>query len=177
MAFPAPVTGGQPLYEARFRTRVFLSGTTFGTELKRATRPEIVQAVSEGDAGSLAASQSLVVVADVENFPLLDRVRSLPQVFTPNGDGLNDQAEIRFTIYRLIRARRIEVGIYDLSGRKMRELSLNRKNPSGDHSVVWDGRDDAGALVRPGTYLARVAFAADVGTGKTQAASLVGVIY
>ena len=177
LAFPAPVTGGRSLYEARFRTRVFLSGTTFGAELKRATRPRIVQAISEGDAGSLAASQSLVVVADVENFPLLDRVRSLPQVFTPNGDGVNDQAEIRFTIYRLIRERRIEVGIYDLSGRKVRELSLHRENPSGDHSVAWDGRDDAGALVRPGTYLVRVAFAADVGAGKTQAASLVGVVY
>ena len=114
LAFPAPVTGGRPLYEARFRTRVFLSGTTFGAELKSATRPEIVQAVSEGDAGSLAASQSLVVVADVENFPLLDRVRLVPRVFTPNGDGTNDQTEIRFTIYRLIRARQIEVGIYDL---------------------------------------------------------------
>ena len=177
LAFPAPVTGGRLLYEARFRTRVFLSGTTFGAELKRATRPEIVQAVSEGDAGSLAASQSLVVVADVENFPLLDRVRLQPQVFTPNGDGLNDQAEIRFTIYRLIRERRIDVGIYDLSGRKVRELSLRRENPSGDHAVVWDGRDDVGALVRPGTYLVRVAFAADVGAGKTQAASLVGVVY
>ena len=177
LAFPAPVTGGRSLYEARFRTRVFLSGTTFGAELKRATRPEIVQAVSEGDAGSLAASQSLVVVADVENFPLLDRVRLVPQVFTPNGDGINDQAEIRFTIYRLIRARQIEVGIYDLSGRKVRELSLRRENPSGDHSVAWDGRDDTGALVRPGTYLACVAFSADVGTGKTQAASLVGVVY
>ncbi len=177
LAFPAPVTGGRSLYEARFRTRVFLSGTTFGAELKRATRPEIVQAVSEGDAGSLAASQSLVVVADVENFPLLDRVSLVPRVFTPNDDGINDQAEIRFTIYRLIRERRIEVGIYDLAGRKVRELSLRRENPSGDHSVVWDGRDDAGALVRPGTYLAHVAFAADVGAGKTQAASLVGVVY
>ena len=177
LTFPAPVTRGRSLYEARFRTRIFLSGTVFGAELRRTTRPEIVQAISEGDAGSLAASQSLVVVADVENFPLLDRVRSLPQVFTPNGDGINDQAEIHFTIYRLIRARRIEVGIYDLSGRKVRALSLRRENPSGDHSVIWDGRDDAGALVRPGTYLVRVAFAADVGAGKTQAASLVGVVY
>ena len=177
LAFPAPVTGGQSLYEARFRTRVFLSGTAFGAELKRATRPGIVQAISEGDAGSLAASQSLVVVADVENFPLLDRVHSLPQVFTPNDDGINDQAEIHFTIYRLIRGRRIEVGIYDLSGRKVRELSLRRENPSGDHLVAWDGRDDAGALVPPGTYLVRVGFTADVGAGKTEAASLVGVVY
>ena len=177
LTFPAPVTGGRSLYEARFRTRVFLSGTTFGAELKRATRPEIVQAVSEGDAGSLAASQSLVVVADVENFPLLDRVRLVPRVFTPNGDRINDQAEIHFTIYRLIRGRRIELGIYDLSGRKVRELALRRESPSGDHLVAWDGRDDAGALVRPGTYVVRVAFAADVGGGKTQAARLVGVVY
>ena len=177
LIFPAPVTSGRSLYEARFRTRVFLSGTAFGAELKRATRPEIVQAISEGDAGALVASQSLVVVADVENFPLLDRVRLVPQVLTPNGDGINDQAELHFTIYRLIRARQIEVGIYDLSGRKVRALKLHRENPSGDHSVVWDGRDDAGTLVRPGTYLAHVAFAADVGAGKTQAVRLVGVVY
>ena len=100
-----------------------------------------------------------------------------PRSSPPTDDGINDQAEIRFTIYRLIRERRIEVGIYDLSGRQVRELSLRRENPSGDHAVVWDGRDDAGALVRPGTYLVRVSFSADVGTGETQAASLVGVVY
>ena len=53
------------------------------------------------------------------------------------------------------------VEIRDLQGRPVRDLSIVRTHPSGLHSVAWDGRDQRGALVAPGMYLARVSFAPD----------------
>ncbi len=40
--------------------------------------------------------------------------------------------------------------IYDVQGRLVRTLAVNRESPT-----VWDGRDDAGQLLPSGTYLAR----------------------
>lgn len=177
LIFPEPVTGGEQIYAARFRTRVYLSGTTFSASLTRATRPGVVQAVSEGDASTLVGSQSLVVVADVENFPLLDDVKAMPRIFTPNGDGVNDQTEIRFSIFRLVGERQLRIEIFDLSGRRVRELSVLREHPSGHHAIAWNGRDESGGLVPPGTYAVRVGFSTDAGGGKTEAVAIVHLIY
>lgn len=48
-----------------------------------------------------------------------------------------------------------ELSIYDLRGRKVREL-VHRVLPGGETRVVWDCRDDAGRPVAGGTYLARL---------------------
>jgi hypothetical protein len=177
LLFPEAVEGGEQIYAVRFRTRVFLSGTTFGAELMHAGRPEIVQTVSEGDASSLVRSQSLVVVADVEDFPLLGRVRAVPPVFTPNGDGVNERTEIRFSIFKLVGEHRLEVEIFDLAGRRVRELSLQRQHPSGNHAVDWDGRDDRGKLLPPGSYAVRVGFTTDDGGRRNEAVGVVSLVY
>lgn len=177
LIFPQPVIGGSQVYAARFRTQVFLSGTTFNARLSNQSRPGVVQSASEGDASVQSASQSLVVIADLERASLLGAVEVRPPVFTPNGDGINDQAQIRFAIYRLRGARLLRVGIYDLQGRRLRDLSVQRENPSGEHTLEWDGRDDAGTLVAPGIYLVRVGFSTDTGAAGTEALRLVRVVY
>jgi hypothetical protein len=177
LLFPETVEDGEQIYAVRFRTQVFLSGTTFGAELMHAGRPEVVQTVSEGDASALVKSQSLVVVADVEGFPLLSRVRAVPPVFTPNGDGINDRAEIRFSIFKLVGECRLEVEVFDLAGRRVRELSLRRRHPSGNHAVEWDGRDDRGRLLPPGSYAVRVGFTTDDGGRRNEAVSVVSLVY
>jgi flagellar basal-body rod modification protein FlgD len=48
-------------------------------------------------------------------------------------------------------ATQVEVTVYDDSGRKVRTLSLNGRQ-SGDSSAVFDGRDDDGNRLPPGTY-------------------------
>lgn len=177
LIFPEAVTSGERVYEARFRTRVFLSGTVFGAELQRSTRPGVIQEASEGDAVRAVQSQSLVAVADVERYPLLDQLHPDPPVFTPNGDGVNDAVQLRFSVYRLSGEQELEIEIYDLAGQRLRELSLRRENPSGDHAVLWDGRDGAGRLVTPGIYVARVGFSSDAAGARSQAAALVQVVY
>jgi len=156
---------------------VYLSGTTFSAALTRATRSGIVQVVSAGDASAMAKSQSLLVVADVEHFPLLHQVRCVPQIFTPNGDGVNDRTEIQFSIFRLVGQRQLQVEIFDLSGRRVRELSVHREHPSGQYAVAWDGCDVNEQRVPPGTYVVRVGFSADAEGGKTQAVSALFLAY
>ncbi len=177
IALSRPATRGSSIYAATFRTQVFLSGTTFQLELTRASRPGVVQIVSAGEATDLIESQSLVVVADLEGAPLLDAVEVTPPVFTPNGDGINDVAQIRFAVFRLKGERLLRVGIYDLGGHRVRDLSIVRAHPSGLHAVAWDGCDQSGARVAPGTYLARVAFSTDVGAGDTEVVRIVHLVY
>lgn len=49
----------------------------------------------------------------------------------------------------------VQVRIYDVSGRLVRVL-LDERMGAGEHRVSWDGRDDAGNRLGPGTYLYRL---------------------
>ena len=167
LLFPNPVLSGRSVYAAVFRTQIFLSGTTFRAELTRSSRPGVVQVASAGAATDLVDSESLVVVADLERKTLLDAVTAVPPIFTPNGDGINDQTQINFAVYRLKGQHLLHVEIYDLSGRQVRDLSITRSRPSGLHTVPWDGRNHNGQLLPPGTYLARVSFSTDATQAST----------
>ncbi len=177
LTFPEPVLRGTPIYQIEFRTKVFLQSTTFSTELERASRPGRVQMVSSGDASSLISSQSLVVVSDLEQTRLLVDMAVVPAVFSPNGDGINDRTAVELSIFHLEGTKELRVVIYDLSGRRVRDLSANTGHPSGERRIEWDGRDEAGVVVAPGIYLARAGFSTDSGAEGTQASRVVQVVY
>jgi len=59
---------------------------------------------------------------------------------------------LRFT---LPRAADVTLGIYDLAGRRLRQL-VSGVTPAGEHLVPWDLRDDAGRAVGGGLYFARL---------------------
>ncbi|MFH2052246.1 MAG: C1 family peptidase [bacterium] len=61
--------------------------------------------------------------------------------------------------YHLPRGGHVLVAVYDLKGRKVRTL-VDGEQRAGSRTVLWDGRDDAGAGVSSGVYFCRV-FAAD----------------
>jgi len=52
-------------------------------------------------------------------------------------------------------AARVEIGVFDIAGRRMRMLAEGVQ-PAGRHSVTWDGRDESGAHVRKGMYFVRI---------------------
>ncbi|MFH1570851.1 MAG: FlgD immunoglobulin-like domain containing protein [Gemmatimonadota bacterium] len=177
LVFPAPITGGDEVYALRFRTRVFLQGTTFSAEMSHAARPGVVQGAVRGNASELAPGQGLVVTADLSGTRLLQELRVEPPVFTPNGDGINDEATIRFSVYRIKAERVLTVTVHDLSGRRVRDLSLAPGAASGIHVLSWDGCDERGDRVAPGAYLLRVYVPADAGGTDTEAMRLVHVAY
>ncbi len=73
-----------------------------------------------------------------------------PLPFSPDGDGIEDVAVIT---YRLSRpTSNIRVRIFDVNGFEVRRLVPAELAPS-DGRVLWDGRDDAGHLLRIGIYV------------------------
>ncbi len=56
---------------------------------------------------------------------------------------------------------RLELKIFDLHGRSIRNLLSDRIEP-GEHLVAWDGRNESGKMVDPGIYYAVLAVAEKV---------------
>jgi hypothetical protein len=59
----------------------------------------------------------------------------------------------------------VHLAIVDLAGRSVRTL-LDRMMPPGEHSQVWDGRDDDGREVPTGIYFARLGLPGRVETAR-----------
>ncbi len=58
-----------------------------------------------------------------------------------------------------------EVGVYDLSGRRVALLDKSVR-PAGNHQVRWSGLNDEGQPVSPGVYLYRVQAGEQIRTGR-----------
>ena len=177
--FPEPVESSADgsLYAITYRTRVFLQSSTFRLELSRVDIPNVQQAASAGDATDVAQGSSLSVVSDLQGIPLLDRVSVSSTVLTPNGDGINDELIIGLSIFHVEGAKSLAVEVFDLSGRRVRDLTREQVNPSGDHTFTWDGRDQSGRLLPPGTYALRAAFDVDGTSGTIARTRIVGLAY
>jgi hypothetical protein len=80
---------------------------------------------------------------------------------TPNP--FNSSTTIRFT---LSLPRSVRLAVYSVAGQKVRTLLSGHMN-AGDHSYLWDGRNDSGQHVSSGVY-----FSCLEGDGKTEAVRL-----
>ena len=65
-------------------------------------------------------------------------------------------------LFGVAKAGRVQVEIYDVAGRKVRNLA-DRVFPAGEHTLQWDGADNAGAKVAPGVYFVRSSVQKDAG--------------
>ncbi len=73
-------------------------------------------------------------------------------------------ASTRIT-YTLKEALPLRLEIFNAKGQKVRTL-LDASGNAGSHSVLWDGRDEAGKPVAAGVYLARLSAGTQHGTRK-----------
>jgi hypothetical protein len=56
--------------------------------------------------------------------------------------------------FGLARADRVRIVVYDVAGRKVREIA-DRRFAAGEHSIVWDGIGEQGRRVARGVYFVR----------------------
>ena len=163
LSFPLvdPNNGGD-LLRLDFRTALFSTGAVLRASLQNGSGGAAAwQRVDSGDAVALGAGNTTTLVGSVGRNELLYDVEVQPRVFSPNGDGINDDVAFEFTVVRVGDSSPAEVTVYDLSGRKVRQLVESRAVSTGPRSLRWDGRDDAGQVVVPGVYYARLRVATE----------------
>ncbi len=154
--------GGQiDLVEVRFTTALFSPGAVIQASLGNSSLANSWQQVDPADVTELAQSQGLQILASVQDNKVLGDLGIQPGVVTPNGDGVNDALTINFTVRRLSGTRPVNVRIYDLGGRLVRRLDIQKSLVAGEYVLDWVADDERGQRVPPGIYILRIEVAAD----------------
>ena len=152
----------QKVVELFFRAQSFHFGTWFHGAVFDSERPLAVgQRVEEGDALFQLEGNQVWVGIQLDR-GRLQQVGVETPVLTPNGDGVNDAVAVEYTVLKLAQAGTVEVTVFDISGRQVRQL-YQGQDRSGRYGRLWDGRDADGRVVGPGLYVYRVRVAADQG--------------
>ena len=121
------------------------------------------QSVEGGDASDELGTDQLRVLGSSGSLEsLLSDVVISPPIFTPQGDAINDQVAIEYTLFSVLDAVEVDVELLTLAGQRVRSLSGGVQG-AGHHALHWDGRDEANQLVAPGVYLARIGANTDRG--------------
>jgi hypothetical protein len=174
------VLGQGTLVRLRFATTVFLNGTTMkvfvlNSSLDGDDEDPLWQQVEAGNATDLTASQDLSIRVPFSG-NVLDNVELPTNPFTPNGDGINDELKISFSVLKVSQERNVWLRIYGLDGR----LIWDRQQvaQSGAHTFRWTGTDHSGNTVPPGLYICQIHL--DVDSDKVDGntiSRLVAVVY
>ena len=90
-------------------------GLLHGTKLKTAMRNSAIegpwQESDPGDVTQLRPGQGLVIGA-LGAGDVVDDLQVIPNPFTPNGDGINDVAEVGFSLFKVYEARSLKLRIF-----------------------------------------------------------------
>ena len=144
-----------------FGTEVFEFATNFQSEVLDTEREVLPQPVVGADVGEALSTNSLGVLGISGESPhfVQDLNISAP-VFTPNGDGINDELNISYALYRLPSSVPVVLDVYRLDGRRVAQIKVGLQD-SGPQTLRWDGRNADGALLPPGIYLTTIGLLSD----------------
>ena len=169
LRFPSSINAGlaageHALVEVQFESRSFREGIEFRAFVRSSDTDELVFQRADTDARDatelVQSSTTRVGLTELAG-PLIQDV-ALAAVFTPNGDGVNDELPVRFALLKVLEERPLEVAFFDLAGRLAGRAEGESASPRvGYNTFTWDGRDPAGALVPPGIYFCRIKVEAD----------------
>ena len=161
------------LVELRFRSRIFVNGTTFTTQVANSQTPDSWQQVDPGDVLGQVEGQGTTVFIPIDD-RILHSLEISPNPFTPNGDGINDLLRLLLSVLKIDASRQIEARFFTLSGDPV--ATVSKAGVGGQQVLEWDGRNAAGEQVPPGLYLCRIHIDADAGS-KNTLARVVSVVY
>ncbi len=146
--------------EVSFEVPVLRYGSEFSGWVFNTSDPDrIRQQVRAGNSTFQFSGNVLSVATPLQGNLLVDLEPSSPAI-TPNGDGVNDELVLTYKLRQLTLARRVRLQVYDLAGRRVRDLAPEAV-ASGIFEQRWDGRGDDGLLVPPGTYVYSVTLDAE----------------
>lgn len=167
------VTESGQLLHIRFEAMVTVYGTTFFAKVFDSQTSELGQDVVAGDATPEAEADRLSIQGALRQELVLE-LRADPPVFSPNGDGINDQLQVSYILLRALSQVPADLSVHDLAGRPVRRLQESGAL-NGPQHVSWDGLDESGATAPPGLYILRLSI--DTDTGSEDRSLLVGLAY
>ena len=167
------VTESGQLLHIRFEAMVTVYGTTFFAKVFDSQTSELGQDVVAGDATPEAEADRLSIQGALRQELVLE-LRAAPPVFSPNGDGINDQLQVSYILLRALSQVPADLSVHDLAGRPVRRLQESGAL-NGPQHVTWDGLDERGATAPPGLYILRLSI--DTDTGSEERSLLVGLAY
>ena len=168
-------SSGSALVELQYEATIFGYNTFFIASTGHSEFENSWQRIDDGDANGITDSESTVVLA-LEPGDLLGDLE-IDASFTPNGDGINDQLEVAFSLMRVGTSAPVTADVYDLRGRLVSQI-IDESIPAGRHVVTWGGEDESGKTVPPGIYLMRINLDIDAKSKKnTSFHRLVHVVY
>ena len=149
-------------------------GTSFDGKVFDSTHPhEVRQRIDAGNAADEVESDLLSVKTSLSK-SLLFSPRAAPTPFTPNGDTINDELLISYTLLRITAPVPVSVNIYDLCGNLVKQV-YSGDDLVGAHVRSWDGTNRSGRLVPPGIYLYRIGV--DAQTKEEVGRGIISVVY
>ncbi len=175
-----PATPGQAL-RLDFQTALYSTGAVLDASLQNSAGGEgFWQRVEPGNALAAVGSNSTTLVGIAQRKEVIANLRVEPALFTPNGDGINDEVRFDFSVVLVGDQSPVVIEIRDLGGRLVRRLVEQQSQGTGRRLVGWDGRNERGALVPPGVYGARLRLESDTqgaDLDRQQVLRLVSVTY
>jgi len=161
------------MVELRFRSRIFLNGTTFTTQVTNSAIPNAWQQVDPGDAMERIDGVGTSVFTPIDN-RILHSLEITSNPFTPNGDGINDRLQLVLSVLKIDVARQIQARFFTLAGVEVSRV--NTTGVGGQQVLEWDGLDAAGTRVPPGLYLCHIWVDTDSGA-QNELVRVVSLVY
>ena len=156
--------GQHTLIEVQFESQSFREGIEFTSFVRSSDSEEgVFQRVDTADKDATELVDSSTAQVSLMALPgsLIQDVVLSP-VFTPNGDGINDELLVHFVLLKVQEERPLDVAFYDLGGRLVGQGQSSAVGGKvGTQAFVWDGRDMGGQIVPPGIYLCQIKVEAD----------------
>ncbi|MXY81404.1 MAG: hypothetical protein F4Y91_04890 [Gemmatimonadetes bacterium] len=136
-----------------FGTEIFEFATTFQSEVLDSERNVLPQPVVGADVGEALSTNSLRVLGTTgQKTAFIQNLTFSSSVFTPNGDGINDELHIAYSLFRLPETVPVVLEVYSLDGRRVALVEAGLQS-AGPQSLQWDGRNETGRRLPPGLYL------------------------
>jgi hypothetical protein len=156
ISFPL-VRHDEAVLELTFDLPIFRFGTTFSGRAYHSGSGAVPQRLEPGEAtdfgpGDFAELSNLsVAIPKPQIGKLVGEIVVKSSVFTPNGDGVNDDFDLFFNVLQLTRAAPVRLELFDLAGQLVHVL-LAEERGIGPVEVLWNGWLEGGEMVLPGSY-------------------------
>ena len=150
-----------PSLRVTFAAEVFDFARTFEGEVFNTDSVDLPQPVEGGDVSDAVGTNSLrVLAASAANPQLVQDVQFSSGVITPNGDGVNDELVISYSLFALPQSVPVQLQVFALDGRRVAQVQRGQQG-SGPQQLRWDGRDQRGETLAPGLYLLGIGIEAE----------------